>query len=155
MTVRLVAGALAATCSVILLSSCSGGGSQSTGAGQNTSSAPVGASSTTSPGGSTSAGSSTPPAGGTSSAPAKTAAAKITIKDFKYQLPATVKPGQKITVTNSDNVNHTVTSDKGGVFDAVVDSNGGTKTFTAPSKPGKYPFHCTYHANMHGTLVVS
>lgn len=97
-----------------------------------------------------------PAAGGSTSAAAKTAApAKITIKDFKYQVPVKVKPGQKITVTNSDNVNHTVTSDKDGLFDEKVDSNGGTKTFTAPTKPGKYPFHCTYHANMHGTLVVS
>jgi plastocyanin len=27
-------------------------------------------------------------------------------------------------------------------------------TFTAPNKPGTYPFHCTYHSNMHGVLVV-
>lgn len=100
---------------------------------------------------------STASSGGPASGTTKKAAAKakITIKDFKYQVPASVKPGQKITVTNSDNVNHTVTSDKDGLFDVKVDSNGGTKTFTAPSKPGKYPFHCTYHANMHGTLVVS
>jgi Plastocyanin len=70
-------------------------------------------------------------------------------------VPASVHPGQKITVTNSDDVNHTVTSDKAGLFDDVVPSNGGSKTFTAPTKPGKYSFHCAYHANMHDTLVVS
>lgn len=152
MTIRLAAGAVAATCSVILLASCSGG-SQSASAGQSASTSAAGGSSTTSAAPSTS---STPPAAGASSAAATTAVtAKITIKDFKYQVPASVKPGQNITVTNSDNINHTLTSDKGSLFDAKVDSNGGTKTFTAPTKPGTYPFHCDYHANMHGTLVVS
>ena len=27
-------------------------------------------------------------------------------------------------------------------------------TFTAPAAPGSYKFHCAYHSNMHGTLVV-
>nr|WP_268235952.1 cupredoxin domain-containing protein [Flexivirga endophytica] len=146
MTVRLAAGAVAAACSVVLLASCSSG-SQSSDSGQGASTPSASASSK--------AAGSAPAAGASSSPTAKAAAMKITIKDFKYQVPSEVKPGQKITVTNSDNVNHTVTSDKDGLFDAVVDSNGGTKTFTAPSMPGKYPFHCTYHANMHGTLVVS
>ncbi|TWP38004.1 cupredoxin domain-containing protein [Leekyejoonella antrihumi] len=97
-----------------------------------------------------------PSTSGSSAATAKSAAAaKITIKSFAYQVPASVKPGAKITVTNADNVNHTVTSDTAGLFNAVIPSNGGSATITAPTKPGKYPFHCKYHANMHGTLVVS
>jgi plastocyanin len=31
---------------------------------------------------------------------------------------------------------------------------GDSATFTAPNKPGNYKFHCTFHSNMHGTLVV-
>lgn len=147
MVVRLVAGVVAATCGVALLASCSGG-SQTTSAGQNASSSPSGKSSTMSASG----GSSTSPAGGSSSA---SAAPKITIENFKFQVPATVKPGQKITVVNSDSVGHTVTSDTSGDFSVVVNANGGTATFTAPTKPGKYPFHCNFHGNMHGTLVVS
>jgi plastocyanin len=27
-------------------------------------------------------------------------------------------------------------------------------TIIAPMKPGSYAFHCTYHSNMHGMLVV-
>jgi plastocyanin len=27
-------------------------------------------------------------------------------------------------------------------------------TFAAPTTPGTYPFHCRYHANMHGVLTV-
>jgi plastocyanin len=54
---------------------------------------------------------------------------------------------------NMDGENHTVTADSGNAFD-VKATAGTTVTFTAPSKPGTYPFHCTYHSNMHGVLVV-
>jgi plastocyanin len=83
-----------------------------------------------------------------------TAAASITIKDFAYGAPLTVAPGATVTVTNMDAAAHTVTADKGKAFDAKVAGHGGTATFTAPSIPGTYPYHCTYHPEMHGTLTV-
>ena len=85
---------------------------------------------------------------------AGTAAATITIKDFAYGDPLTVAPGAAVTVTNMDTAAHTVTADEGSAFDAQVKGSGGTATFTAPTKPGSYPYHCTYHPGMHGTLVV-
>jgi plastocyanin len=88
----------------------------------------------------------------TGSAPAASPTA-ITIKDFAYQTPPSVSPGATVTVTNTDTAEHTVTADEGSAFDVEVTSSG-TATFTAPSKPGTYPFHCTYHVNMHGTLTV-
>lgn len=72
--------------------------------------------------------------------------------DFAYKVPASVAPGARITIKNADSQAHTVTSKEGG-FDVKVDPNG-TATLTAPSKPGSYPFVCTFHANMTGTLVV-
>lgn len=151
MNVRRTAGAVAATCSVFLLGACGSGG-QSTSTASGTSTPSVSASSSSSTTGSTTpSGTSLPSASSSLTA----AAAKMTIKNFKYQVPTGVEPGAKITVTNSDNVDHTVTSDKGGLFNAVVPSGGGNATITAPTKPGKYPFHCKYHANMHGVLVVS
>jgi plastocyanin len=81
------------------------------------------------------------------------AAAAITIKDFAYGDPLTVTPGASVTVTNMDTAAHTVTADEGTLFDAEV-KGGGTATFTAPTKPGSYAYHCTYHPGMHGTLVV-
>jgi plastocyanin len=63
-----------------------------------------------------------------------------------------VSPGATITVDNKDGTDHTVTSDTGNAFDDAA--SPGTSTFTAPTKPGSYPFHCTIHPSMHGTLVV-
>lgn len=79
--------------------------------------------------------------------------AKMTIKDFKYQVPKSVAPGAKITVTNKDSAAHTVTADGKGDFDLKV-APGATETFTAPKTPGTYKIKCTYHANMSGKLVV-
>lgn len=81
------------------------------------------------------------------------AAAMIHISSFRYAVPATVAPGATVGVMNMDGENHTVTADSGNAFD-VKATAGTTVTFTAPSKPGTYPFHCTYHSNMHGVLVV-
>lgn len=92
---------------------------------------------------------SSPAAGGSASS----SAVVIQIKDFAYQVPASVAPGAQVTVMNTDRVTHTVTADSGGAFDDKIDPNA-SSTFTAPMKPGSYPFHCTYHSSMHGTLVV-
>lgn len=77
----------------------------------------------------------------------------IMIKSFKYQVPASVKPGAMIQVMNMDSEAHTVTADKDKMFDDKATS-GKVTTFKAPTKPGTYAFHCTYHSNMHGVLVV-
>ena len=97
------------------------------------------------------------PSQSTTSRPAETTSANtteavITITDFAYTVPATVAPGATITIKNGDSQAHTVTSKAGG-FDIKVDPNG-TATLTAPSKPGNYPFVCTFHADMTSTLVV-
>lgn len=87
-----------------------------------------------------------------SGAPGSSADA-IAIKDFVFTAPASVAPGATVTVTNMDGQAHTVTADDGSSFDVTV-QGGGNATFTAPTKPGTYAFHCTIHRNMHGTLVV-
>jgi len=108
----------------------------------NAPSAPVGTSSSPTPTSAT----------GTSPSPGA-AAATITIEGFKYS-DVTVPPGAQVTVINKDSAKHTVTSDASGGFDVDVAGNG-QATFTAPSTPGSYPYHCTYHPSMHGTLTVS
>ena len=89
-----------------------------------------------------------------SSTTAQTAGAGIVISDFAYTVPVSVSPGQQVTIVNKDSANHTVTADANNVFDIRVSGGGGTETFTAPTAPGTYAFHCKYHPNMHGSLTV-
>ncbi|MGO4104387.1 cupredoxin domain-containing protein [Leifsonia sp. YAF41] len=79
----------------------------------------------------------------------------ITVKDFGFQGPPSVPPGATVTVTNLDNVAHTVTADDGTSFDVTIKGSGDTASFKAPTKPGSYAYHCTFHPDMHGTLVVT
>jgi plastocyanin len=77
----------------------------------------------------------------------------IMIEKFAYRSPASVSPGATVSVMNMDGEGHTVTADTGGDFDVQAPA-GKTVTFTAPTVPGTYAFHCTYHSNMHGVLIV-
>ena len=95
----------------------------------------------------------TPPAGEASSATAGTGESVISIADFTFTVPASVAPGAQIIIKNGDSQAHTVTSKTGG-FDVTVDPDG-TARLTAPSKPGSYPFVCSFHGNMTSKLVVN
>ncbi|MDA8294639.1 MAG: cupredoxin domain-containing protein [Actinomycetota bacterium] len=95
-----------------------------------------------------------------SSSPARDAAAgsgrpTITISSFAYH-PATltVRPGAHVTVTNTDAVAHTLTS-RSGAFNTGLIQPGQSVTIVAPTKDGTYPYYCTVHQFMTGTLVVS
>lgn len=92
-----------------------------------------------------------PPVSSTGASPAE-AAAEILIKGFKYQGAETVSPGAQITVINEDVEAHTITADTINAFDANIQV--GTGTFTAPTEPGTYTYHCIFHGNMKGTLTV-
>lgn len=81
-------------------------------------------------------------------------ATTLMIEEFAYTTPASVPAGATVSVMNMDGEAHTVTADSGDAFD-VASPPDRTVTFTAPSKPGRYPFHCTYHGGMHGVLVVT
>jgi len=144
---RLFRLALAAAAAVLAVAACSSDdGSSSTG------SPSVAAPSVTSaPATTTSA-----PAGGEGSEPAGAAGGTITIKDFKYGAPLTVKPGARIEVVNEDVAGHDVVSDD-GKFKTPTLAQGEKATFTAPAEPGTYKFSCSLHpASMSGigTLIV-
>jgi plastocyanin len=96
----------------------------------------------------------TPSTSAQNSTTAQPAGGEIVISDFAYTVPASVSPGQQVTIVNKDGANHTVTADANNVFDIRVSGGGGIETFTAPTTPGTYAFHCKYHANMHGSLIV-
>lgn len=81
------------------------------------------------------------------------ASGEIVISNMAFSTPPSVRPGQQLTIVNKDEPNHTVTADD-NLFDIRISGGGGTQSFTAPTTPGTYPFHCKYHANMHGLLTV-
>ena len=91
-----------------------------------------------------------------SSSTAVAGAAQIVIDNFTFS-PATltVTPGEKVTVVNKDSTTHTVTATGNKAFDTGDIASGATTTFTAPSTAGSYPYICTIHQFMHGTLTVS
>ncbi|WP_258804220.1 cupredoxin domain-containing protein [Pseudarthrobacter sp. NS4] len=134
---------LAAAAVLLPLSGCGGmSGSGTTAAPTLTEQFPSAPAATTEP---------APTASGTGSTPAA-APAEILIKGFKYQGAETASPGAEITVINEDAEAHTITADTGNAFDANIQV--GTGTFTAPTEPGTYPYHCNFHGNMKGTLTV-
>ncbi len=65
----------------------------------------------------------------------------------------TVTAGTTIIWTNNDNVAHTVTS-LTGIFDSGTLNPGGSFSFKFSTK-GTYPYKCTIHANMTGTVIVN
>ena len=76
--------------------------------------------------------------------------------------PLAVTAGDVIEVTNEDNVPHTVTSGTGledpesGVqFDtSIIDAGGTAQVDTANLATGEYPYYCSVHPYMLGTLTV-
>jgi cytochrome c oxidase subunit II len=74
----------------------------------------------------------------------------------------TVKKGDKITVTNKDTLPHTVTSgtgpqdpNSGKSFDtSIIEPGASADISTADLAPGNYPFHCSVHPYMTGTLII-
>jgi plastocyanin len=78
----------------------------------------------------------------------------VTIKNFGFTPAAvTVREGTTVTWTNTDEEPHTVTA-TGGPFRSGALGAGGTYRYTF-TKPGRYPYLCTIHPFMRGTVVVT
>jgi plastocyanin len=79
----------------------------------------------------------------------------VNVENFQFS-PATltVKAGTTVTFKGVSG-DHTVTSDPGSpmAFDQGV-SQGSSITITF-ANPGTYKYHCSIHASMHGTIVVT
>jgi len=78
---------------------------------------------------------------------------RIDIKNFRFA-PAslTVKSGATVTWINQDQEPHTVVSADGRFRSGAIDT-GERFSFTF-EKPGTYPYVCTIHPRMTGTVVV-
>ena len=77
-----------------------------------------------------------------------------------YEPPeVTVSPGATIVWDNQDSALHTSTSGESptpdGKFDTgLVGANQQSKPVTVPTEPGEYPYFCTLHPFLQGTVVV-
>jgi plastocyanin len=114
--------------------------------------------------GSTSNGNAAAPTATTAPIPSPTVAAtnttgamgnEVNVANFQFS-PATltVKVGTTVTWKGVSG-SHTVTSDAGApmAFDQPI-SQGGTVTVTFTTA-GTYNYHCSIHASMHGTIIVT
>ena len=101
-----------------------------------------------------SSGGSSGAAGGSACTPAAgTGAVTVSIEDFEFAPAAiTAKVGDLITFSNAGAVPHNATLDAGGCAtpDVQPGSSGGLRFTVA----GSYPFHCTIHTQMKGTITV-
>jgi len=68
--------------------------------------------------------------------------------------PITIKVGDTVTWTNNGSVSHTSTSNT-GAWDTGSISSGATSSAVAFPNAGTFPYHCTIHPSMTGTVVVS
>ncbi len=77
-----------------------------------------------------------------------------TIQNFAFSPnPIQAKVGDVIGFTNKDSASHTATLDSGSCSTDSI-ANGATMSLTF-TKPGTYPFHCSIHSTMKGTIQVS
>jgi plastocyanin len=93
------------------------------------------------------------PAGRAAAAPPKPETHTVTMEAVAFQ-PAdlTVNVGDKVVWTNQDPFPHTVTS-KAVAFDSKAIAAGKAWTYRA-TKKGDFPYVCTLHPTMSGTIHV-
>lgn len=91
-----------------------------------------------------------PPAADASAAPAP-AGTTVTIKDFAFSpVSLTVPIGSTVVWTNQDGSNHFVK-----FVDASSERMGKGATYTRTfTEPGTYPYECSLHPSMTGTVIV-
>jgi plastocyanin len=79
--------------------------------------------------------------------------------EFYVPAEASVKAGGTVTWKNDDTAIHTATSGKDatpdGKFDtSLVPPGQSSKPIALPNEPGLYPYFCTLHPWMEGTVMV-
>jgi plastocyanin len=79
--------------------------------------------------------------------------AQVVMKDIAFDPQTiTINAGESVTWMNEDSVSHTVVADN-GEFESGQLGQGETFSFTFASA-GTYPYTCTIHPGMKGTIVV-
>ena len=85
----------------------------------------------------------------------------VTIQNFAFTPASTTVPkGTSVTWVNQDTANHQVVNDaqgtiaQGALFTSSSFPKGASYSFKFDS-PGTYPYHCSLHPAMKGTVVVT
>ena len=79
----------------------------------------------------------------------------VSISGFAFNPSSlTVKAGVTVTWTNQDGTAHTVTSDNGAFTSSGNLATGAQYAFTFMTA-GSYPYHCSIHPAMRGTITVT
>jgi amicyanin len=85
--------------------------------------------------------------------PARAADVEVKIDNFTFNpQQVTVKAGDTVTWVNHDDIPHTVTSKTMVLRSKAMDTDD-KFSFTF-AKPGSYPYFCSLHPHMTGTIVV-
>ncbi|RPJ50379.1 MAG: hypothetical protein EHM21_05110 [Chloroflexi bacterium] len=81
-------------------------------------------------------------------------AKEVLIQNFVFTPPSlTIPVGTTVTWTNEDQAQHTATADDKS-FDSGPLAQGASFSFTF-TKEGTFPYICTFHPNMVGTIIVT
>jgi plastocyanin len=79
--------------------------------------------------------------------------ATVHIKNFVFTpSPVTIKVGQSVEWIEDDDTAHTVTAVDASYDSGTIDK-GGTYVHTY-TKAGTYPYYCSFHTYMKGTVIV-
>jgi plastocyanin len=85
--------------------------------------------------------------------PLQAAEIQMKIDNFTFNpQQITVKAGDTVTWTNHDDIPHTVTSKTGSFRSKALDTDD--KFLFTFAAPGSYPYFCTLHPHMTGSIVV-
>ena len=135
---RPIARGIAALATALALAACSGGGTTTT-------QAPAGG--TQAPAGTTAASAPCTDSTGTT-------VVAVGVANMEWQQPINAKVGDVITWTNGDTVPHKVALDDGSCAMSDNSPGGGSKSLVF-SVAGTFPFHCSVHPCMRGTITIS
>jgi plastocyanin len=135
---RPIARGIAALATALALAACSGGGTTTT-------QAPAGG--TQAPAGTTAASAPCTDSTGTT-------VVAVGVANMEWQQPINAKVGDVITWTNGDTVPHKVALDDGSCAMSDNIPGGGSKSLVF-SVAGTFPFHCSVHPSMRGTITIS
>lgn len=69
--------------------------------------------------------------------------------------PSSAKVGSTVQWKNSNGTTHRIVSDSGNAFDTGNIAPGASSGAIMVNQAGSYPYHCTIHPSMTGTLNVT